>query len=171
MRPRWGQQMLIEYKQTPMGGADLGSIINAELFLLFPGIMKHHSLMLRGGIQKKYYNNYSFSDMLFYPRGYVNQSNDELKSFSLNYKLPLFYPDFKIGSLLYFKRFKANIFYDFATGKILNISKMYNSTGIELTTDFNLLRFIFPIDAGVRAVYIPEKKINVFEMLLNISFN
>ena len=174
MRPRWGQELNLEYKHTPFGGSDFGSIFNGELSLLFPGIGRHHSLMVLGGYQEKSSGTYAFSDLLFYPRGYSDEfNNDVLKSISFNYKLPLFYPDLRIGSLLYFKRFKANLFYDYAQSeeylKNLTMTK-YNSTGIELTFDLNVVRFLFPIEMGVRGIYIPETKKQVFEFLVGMNF-
>jgi hypothetical protein len=170
MRPRWGQEISFEYKNTPLNGSDFGSIFTGEFSLLFPGFGRHHSLMILGGYQKKYPGTYAFSDLLFYPRGYTNEFNDELKSISLNYKLPLLYPDLKIGSLLYFQRFKANLFYDYSKGKTNTIESEYSSTGIELTSDLNVVRFLFPVDMGVRATYIPATKKKMFEFLVSMNF-
>ena len=170
MRPRWGQEISFEYKNTPLSGSNFGSIFTGEFSLLFPGLGRHHSLMILGGCQKKYPGTYAFSDLLFYPRGYINEFNNELKSISLNYKLPLLYPDLKIGSLLYFKRFKTNLFYDYSKGKTNTIEKEYSSTGIELTSDLNVVRFLFPVDMGVRATYIPATKKKMFEFLVSMNF-
>ena len=175
--PRWEQAVSLEYKNTPFSGNNFGKIFNGELSLLFPGLGKHHSLMILGGYQKKLSSDYAFTDLLFYPRGY-NQTkefsnklfNDNLESISLNYKLPLLYPDLKIGSLLYFQRIKANLFYDYAIGKTNSITTNYRSTGIELTSDMNIIRFLFPIDAGARATYIPDIKKTIFELLIQMNF-
>jgi hypothetical protein len=177
MRPRWEQGIDLTYKNTPLKGADFGSIFSGEFSLLFPGIGKHHSLMILGGIQKKSPGKYAFSDLLFYPRGYNKFTefdgklvNDELQSISLNYKFPFLYPDLKIGSLLYFKRFKANLFYDYSKGKTDNVSQEYNSTGIEITSDLNVVRFLFPVDMGFRATYLPNSKKQVYEFLIGMNF-
>ncbi|MFH0864948.1 MAG: hypothetical protein V1904_02045 [Bacteroidota bacterium] len=170
MRPRWGQAVQLVYKHTPFNGADLGAIFSGEFSLFFPGIARHHSFMISGGYQKKDPGTYSFSDLLFYPRGYADQFNDELKSIRFNYKLPLCYPDFKIGSLLYFKRFKANLFYDYAEGNTGIDYKYYSSTGIEVTTDMNVLRFLFPVDLGVRSTYMPDTKKMNYEFLIGMNF-
>ena len=176
--PRWKQSLSLEYKNTPFEGNKIGSIFNSEIGLLFPGIGKHHSLMITGGFQKKATDHFAFSDLLFYPRGYNRTSefsgklfNDNLESISFNYKFPFLYPDLKIGSLLYIQRLKANLFYDYAIGKTNSITTQYRSTGVELTSDMNVARFLFPIDAGIRASYIPELKMTIFEFLIQMNFS
>jgi len=177
MRPRWGQGIDLLYKNTPFNGADYGSILTGEFSLLFPGIGRHHSLMILGGIQKKSPGKYAFSDLLFYPRGYNKLKefdgkliNDELQSISVNYKFPILYPDLKIGSLLYFKRFKANLFYDYSKGTTNSLPHEFNSTGIEITSDLNVVRFLFPVDLGFRATYLPKENKQVYEFLIGMNF-
>ncbi|MGD0711043.1 MAG: hypothetical protein ABR968_07645, partial [Bacteroidales bacterium] len=137
--PRWEQAVSLEYKNTPFGGSNFGNIFNGELLLLFPGLARHHSFSIFCGYQTKTPGYYAFPDLLTYPRGYDKTSefngklnNNNLESISVNYRLPLFYPDFRIGSLFYFQRFKANFFYDDAVGKTYSVTTNYQSTGIEL---------------------------------------
>jgi len=177
VQPRWEQAVSFEYKNTPFGGTNFGSEYNAELLLLFPGLIKHHSFSILCGYQAKAPGNWAFPDMLTYPRGYDKNSeyenklnNNNLESISANYALPLFYPDFRIGSLFYFQRFRANLFYDYAIGKTYGVTTQYQSTGVELTTDMNIVRFIFPISPGVRASYIPSLNKTIFEFLISINF-
>ena len=178
MLPRWEQSLFLEYKNTPFNGSKLGTIFSSELTLLFPGLGKHHSLMITSGYQKKTTNHFAFTDLLIYPRGYNRTNefsgklfNNNLESLSLNYKFPFLYPDLKIGSLLYIQRLKANYFYDYAIGKTNFITTQYRSTGVELTSDMNVARFLFPIDTGIRASYIPDLKITIFEFLIQMNFS
>jgi len=175
MRPAWGQSFSLEYLNTPFGGAHYGTELAVQFSLLFPGIVKHHSLMINGAYQKKNPGKYTFQDRIFYPRGYNqidayknNLSNDELTSLSVNYKLPLLCPDMRIGSLLYFKRFKANLFYDYSKGTTQ--AKVYQSEGLELTSDVNVVRFIFPVDVGGRMTLTPDSKKPIFEFLISMNF-
>ena len=74
---------------------------------------------------------------------------------SANYGLPLLYPDFGFLGIAYFKRIRANLFYDYGVGEIsrLALKTKYNSVGGELIFDntyFNLL----PLSVGVRASYL-----------------
>ncbi len=175
--PRWEQAITLEYKNTPFGGSNFGNEFNAELLLLFPGLARHHSFSILGGYQTKTPGDYAFPNLLAYPRGYNKTSeysgtlyNNNLESVSLNYGLPLCYPDLRIGSLFYFQRFRANLFYDYAIGKTNSVTTQYHSTGVELTTDMNIVRFIFPLSPGVRASYIPSLNKTVFEFLISINF-
>lgn len=170
MRPRWGQDFSFQYKHTPFSGTDFGSVMKLQGSLLFPGIGRHHSLMLTGGMQKKTDGDLSFSDILQYPRGYHDQENNDITLLSASYKLPLLYPDLKIGSLFYFKRLKADFFYDYAKGTNPGVVTEYNSTGVELTTDMNVFRFLFPVDVGVRACYLPTEQKQVYEFLIGMNF-
>lgn len=49
--------------------------------------------------------------------------------------------------------------------------KNYTTYGLELLTDFNLLRLAFPFTVGGRVAYVPEKKGFVFEMIYSVDIN
>ena len=71
-----------------------------------------------------------------------------LTKLSGTYGVPLLYPDWSVGQLLYIKRIAANAFYDY--GKVG--PTLYRSTGAELVFDVNI--FHFPgIRVGVREAY------------------
>ena len=108
---------------------------------------------------------------MYYPRGYVDQYSDELLSIRANYKFPFLYPDLSLSSLVYLKRLKANIFYDYAEGSLQGVNTIYRSTGIELTGDMHLLRFIAPIEIGVRGIYLPAQNSTQFEMIFMVGFD
>jgi hypothetical protein len=91
-------------------------------------------------------------------------------SFSVNYKLPLFYPDWSLGSAMYIKRFKLNVFYDFAGGSEEDIIYKSSSTGAELTADLHILRFVFPFELGVRSYYLPDEEQIGWQFLFGVSF-
>jgi hypothetical protein len=136
----------------------------------FPGIARHHGLRLYGGYQKKRVTFYSFSDYIIFPRGYTNIYRDEIYSFSAMYTLPLFCPEWQIDHLLYFKRFKTSVFYDFAKSTDNLLPRFFSSVGLDLTSDFSLLNLIAPLDAGLRSIYIPETGKIKFELLFSLNF-
>jgi hypothetical protein len=93
---------------------------------------------------------------------------------SLAYRLPLCYPDWSLGSLAYFKRIKGGVFYDYATNNISSTSSantnVYRSTGLELRSDMQILRFIAPFDLGVRTIYTPDLSSHfIFQFLFAIN--
>jgi hypothetical protein len=83
--------------------------------------------------------------------------------------LPFWYPDFSAGSVIYLKRLKLNLFYDWANGLNPKTINTYQSMGGELTADFHLLRFAGPVEMGVRSLYFPGNGDWGFEFLYSIS--
>nr|MBC8146568.1 hypothetical protein [Bacteroidota bacterium] len=169
--PKWGQTIDLNYRSTPFDKSDNSEVSSAEVWFYFPGLINHHGIQLYGGYQDKVFDHYSFSDFVSYPRGYVDHYSDELLCFKANYKFPFLYPDWSLSSLVYLKRLKANIFYDYAEGSLEEVNKIYRSTGFELTGDMHLLRFIAPIELGVRGIYLPHKNTTQFEMIVSVGFD
>jgi hypothetical protein len=173
MFPRFGQTVYAVYKDGPFGGFQTGEILACESNLYFPGIFKHQGIWLYGGVQQRWNSNEGhnlFADVITLPRGTSGFSSEKLFSVSVNYKLPLFYPDWSAGSVLYFKRFKLNIFYDFAQGTDAGTIHTTSSTGGELTADLHVLRFVFPFELGVRGYYLPEDDKAGWQFLFGVSF-
>jgi hypothetical protein len=108
-----------------------------------------------------------YSNVIRTPRGYSNIRGNELYSLQANYELPLFYPDFSLGSLVYFKRLRTNIFTDF-TQSYVSTTTNYNSVGIDLLTDVHLLRFFSPVALGLRSAYLDNNSF-YFQLLLSVS--
>ena len=95
------------------------------------------------------------------------------------------YPDLNIGSLLYLKRIRTGLFYDYAEGPgnsmYKNSSeglsplytssdrKVFSSFGIELTGDFHVLRIPYTISGGVQAAWKSASEPPVFGLLFNID--
>jgi hypothetical protein len=171
--PRFGQSIDVTYRNTPFGGNNMGSIFGASANLYLPGIIRHHGIWIYGGYQQRQDKDqlsYSFANIITYPRGYTGAYDDGLLSLSLNYKLPLWYPDFSFGSVIYLKRLKLNLYYDWANGKNTGYINEYQSLGGELTADFHFLRFVAPVEMGVRSIYFPITGGWGFEFLYSISY-
>jgi hypothetical protein len=172
MYPRLGQTLDLNFRNTPFPGNRMGDIFAAQVNLYFQGLFKHHGVWAYGAYQSYHRNSdtfYTYASIINFPRGYAGYMDEQVMSVALNYKLPLFYPDLSLGSLVYFKRFKLNFFFDWAqgwTGKQVNI---YQSTGAELTTDIHLLRFLYPFDLGVRSIFFPGTSSWGWEVLYAIN--
>ena len=159
MFPKWGQSVELNFSHSPFSEIDIGSIGAVELNLYFPGILKHHGIWIYGGYQQKNNKNvygYSYAGRVTYPRGYESVPDEEVWSVLTNYKFPLFCPDWSIGSLMYIKRLKLNLFFDYAYGYNPGVLNVYKSTGAELTADLHFLRFVYPFELGVRTYYLPD---------------
>lgn len=169
MGPRWAQYLQLNYSNTPFNNQS-SSIFAGQATLSFPGIARHHVLGLYGAYQKKNEHFYTFSDLIVLPRGYTEIERKELFSFSATYALPLFYPEWRIGHLAYFKRFKTMLFYDYARSTDTQLPHVFSSVGLDLTSDFSLFSLIAPLDAGLRTIYHPEDGTMNFEFVFALNF-
>lgn len=171
IQSRWGQSLFIMYNHTPLGGDYKSDRLAIEGNLFFPGLGKHHSLQVRGGYQKQTIDNYAFSTPLFIPRGDTYKSYASFSNASIEYRLPLFYPDIAIGPLVNIQRVKANLFYDYSMGWDNTDKKTtFSSMGVELTTDINVFRLLATnIDLGARFTYVPDTQAAFWDFLL-LSF-
>jgi hypothetical protein len=172
---RWGQSIDLNFRNAPYGDLADGSLWSAEARLYFPGIGKHHSLRFYLATQQKEKDYYLSSDLILFPRGYSGIANDQFYSMRLDYLLPLFYPDFSLGSLAYFKRFKSALFYDYGQGTYdddqgKSISTTYQSVGVDLRTDVHFLRHPAPFDIGLRTYYRLNDSSVGFELLFSVSY-
>jgi hypothetical protein len=186
--PRWAQLADIEYYSTPFGGDYNGSLFAARTALYFPGLFRHHSIVLRAGYQESpdvaELNNYAFRNRIVRPRGYSFPRDKSFVSLSANYALPLWYPDLALGPYLNIQRVRLNAFADYGEGAgrsyfyhrskpLLFFSDgqaTYLSLGGELTFDINVFRFLPQFEVGVRASYLTANDFNQaglnFELLL-----
>jgi hypothetical protein len=158
---RFGQALLIQFQHTPFGGDYISQLFASEANLFFPGLFRHHSLQLRIGAQFEDAQNYIFRSPLFFPRGYAYRSYQQFYNGAVQYRFPIFYPDLALGPVINIQRIKANLFYDYGQGINANFiegrpDRTYNSLGIDLTTDFNFMRYLLLLEIGARFIYIPE---------------
>jgi hypothetical protein len=167
--PRWSQKLELNFNNTPFNIND-NSFFAAQLTMDLPGFGKHHGLHLYGAYQKKTETNYSFSDVIFFPKGYTSIFENEIYSFSAMYSMPLFYPEWEIKNLMYFKRFKTAFFYDYAKNTNPLFPRSFSSIGLDLTSDFSLFNLIAPLDFGLRLIYIPETGGMKIEPLISLNF-
>jgi hypothetical protein len=67
----------------------------------------------------------------------------------------LLYPDKGFAGITYFKRVRANIFYDYGVGENIKLNKstVYNSAGVEFIFDNTILNLI-PMSLGIRKSFL-----------------
>lgn len=168
---RWGQTLDVDWYSTPFSGDFYGNLFAVRSTLYFPGLAKHHFLYGRVGYQKSYQSIetdvYAFRNRIPRPRGYSYPNDETFGAASVNYALPLWYPDIAFGPLLNIQRIKANFFYDFGQGQgrqyyykpnsnivyYSTTDATYQSVGVETTFDFNIMRFLPKFEAGFRTTY------------------
>lgn len=183
LMPKWGQQIDLIFRNTPYVGNNLGKMFGGQSVIYLPGIFTNNGLRIYQGYQEKTFSgNHSFSNFIRTPRGYPSFQNNKMYSMALDYRFPLFYPDFSIGKLAYIKRLKSDVFYDYAwlsvpavdqNGKVYPNHSQFGqkSLGLEITSDLHVLRFFAPLEIGFRTIYRPDYSDFQFNLLLSIDFN
>jgi hypothetical protein len=170
--PRWGQSLSGTWRTTPFAAGLQGSQWAVQGGLYVPGLLKHHSIRLRGGYQRQSQESYQFSAAVFYPRGQNYVSLDRLGTGSLEYRLPVADMHWALGRWLYVQRLKAAAFLDVAAGRNLGQpTQQYRTTGLDVTFVFNTLRLRIPFEAGVRTIY--NQRLGTWEvqpLVLDIGF-
>ena len=135
-------------------GDYFGATFNYTYYL--PSFFTNHSWDRIGGL----YNSseipsLKFADVnssFYYARGYsYNAERKSLGGIKVNYSFPVFYPDFAISKFIFFKRIRANIFFDMDRYNVIDETSWKNqrSAGLEFIFDNVYLRmFEIPIGFG-----------------------
>jgi len=136
------------------GDDQRGSLKTANARLYLPGVWYHHSFYHELAYERQNDDFYQYSSFVFYPRGTRSFFLEELRKYSANYVMPLFYPDWNLSRYLYFRRIALNLFYDELNGRLRNINYRAASTGWEAIFEMNFVRIFIPFSIGVRGSYI-----------------
>ncbi len=174
--PKFGQSFSFNYAQTPRIFSLYGYRFYANTNIYLPSIFRHHGIKISAYYEKQNEAGngyYSYGDMASLPRGYNPVYFNQLEKISFDYVFPIFYPDINIPYLLYIKRLRANIFYDYASITQFDRNSKLSSAGIQLNIDFNILRLNYmTFNAGFRLSYIIQnKKWNTQFLFLDIPLN
>lgn len=177
INPRWAQTVSLNYR-------DAVNVINSHKFvghasLYFPGLFTNHSFVINTAYQKRDTLADLFSKVFSYSRGYQALSTRRMYKVGVNYHLPLFYPDWGFGNILFFQRIRTNVFYDYTNAKarvnglLTNIKN--RSTGAEIYFDSKLWNAL-PLSFGVRFSHLMDRDLlnpllkNRWEILVPIGF-
>ncbi|MCX6322254.1 MAG: hypothetical protein NTX93_10720 [Bacteroidia bacterium] len=183
--PGWAQTIDLNYSFAPFDKKIYGSAISMKTSFYFPGFFPNNGIKIRIEKEKQIPAKSLFGNRVSFPRGYKNILSKEINFLSVDYVLPLAYPDFNISSLLYLKRIRTGLFYDYASGPGNSFYKntanglipLYNhpdkesfrSFGFELMADFHILRIPFMISGGVQTAWKKISESPSFELLFNID--
>ncbi|GAB5410876.1 MAG: hypothetical protein BalsKO_32410 [Balneolaceae bacterium] len=174
VQSRFGQYVFAKYS-TSISGTE-GQRFNIQGGFFLPGIFPNHGILVEGEYQKELLtNDYQFADFFNYARGYNYVLNEEVSRLSLNYRLPLLYPDWGFFNFAYFKRVRANFFYDQAEAAIsfATNSIEQKSYGAELTVDTIMLN-VLPVNFIFRQSFLPDafsgNPSSNFEFFFQVTF-
>ncbi len=134
--PHWAQTLTLQYRT-------IVDKYNAHQFLAsgsvyLPGLLPTHNIILSAAYQgRDTMGQYSFSNSFPFSRGYNGLNYPRMWKVGGNYHFPLVYPDWGFGNIVYFKRIRANGFYDYSQIKSLRsgLTFSFKTTGVELFFD------------------------------------
>ena len=88
-----------------------GEILGLESFFYFPGLAKNHSFLASFNYQKGTgVNQYATEIATVYGYNNILAKNKLQNTLLFNYRFPLAYPDWEIGSLAYVRNFRGGLF-------------------------------------------------------------
>ncbi|MDR2423825.1 MAG: hypothetical protein LBD59_03770 [Prevotellaceae bacterium] len=170
--PKYGWQLWFDYVGAPK--LPVGKLFVSKANIYLPGLVRSHGLKASLSFQKQNVEQGEY----FFPQQYVEIARGGLYRVSASetltvkgdYSFPVFYPDFSIGALAYFKRIRSNLFFDY-TGNITSGFSRLNQTskGIDLTFDVHLLRFA--LSSITLRLYSLNTSRNVFLWNLHFGMN
>ena len=161
--PKWGQVISLNYALNPADN-NFSHLVSIYGKAYFPGVVKHHSLSVAGVYQTSIggfkadnaLSNLAFHSGRLVPRGFYSYdiTNQNYVATSVNYALPVWYPEGGIGSIIYFKRLRINLGFDYASFDERNLYINSNGGGLialekrnhlfayggDISIDFNIFR-------------------------------
>ncbi|MBK7625835.1 MAG: hypothetical protein IPJ16_01325 [Bacteroidales bacterium] len=183
--PKWAQTIDLNYSYAPFDRRIYGTSISLKTSFFFPGLLPDNGIKIRLEKEKQEVGKYLYSNRASLPRGYRNIISKDIEFLSADYVIPLAYPDFNISSILYLKRIRTSLFYDYASGTgnyflakdpsgmatsyYHNYNETFKSFGFELLADFHILRIPYMISGGVQTAWKDIKQKPVFEILFNMD--
>jgi hypothetical protein len=173
--PRFGQTLLVDFNNLIDGQKATQFLASAGLYL--PGLHPNHNLVLTAAFQARdTMRQYLFTNSFPFSRGYNEINYPRMWRIGANYHFPLFYPDWGFGNLLYFRRVRANAFYDFTQGKSLRtgLTTPFGTAGGEIFFDMKVWN-IQTATLGIRYSYllnndlVEPNRSGLFEVVLPIN--
>ena len=199
----WAQALTIEYEHEPYRSDVQRQRLDARTGFYFPGLFKHHALHLYVGYthSKNIYSETCLRNQLkaHTPGIYelCKQEYNQTSSASVKYALPLCYPDWSLGYLLYIKRLRVDAVYCLKYAKVTkaservqnptpaaingvyktlkrleHITTQYDSSiSLALLADLHLLTlFNIPqVSVGIKYFYSLEKRSGSFSAVFSVT--
>ena len=176
--PKWAQVIDLYYAFAPFDKELYGYANALKTAFYFPGLSRNHGIRFRYEIEIQKPVKLFLYQWASYPRSYRDIISQDLKFYSIDYAMPLLYPDLNIPGVLFIPRIRSTFFYDYATGtknqyfssrEFHNYTEIFKSFGAELWTDFYILRIPFMVSAGVQSTWKTINEPPVFELLFNVD--
>jgi len=147
-----------------------GWLTGAGAYIQVPGFFNNNKITLRfSGYRQNNINNLFISPDNAMRAEDFNLHN-ELYLISLDYFLPLFYPDFNIFHIVYLRQISLNFFYERVWTKPDTFTDPQYG-GADFLVTLNLFDLPVPVTGGVRCIYFPVGRRVKIEPLASVSVN
>lgn len=173
--PHWAQNLLLQHKGVLNQYTANQFLASGSVYL--PGFSTNHSLVITAAFQSRdTMQQYLFSNNFSFARGYRAVDFPRMWKIGVNYHLPLAYPDWGFGNLVYFLRIRSNLFFDYTRGKSLRTGRTYpfQTIGTELFFDTRWWNQQ-PVTFGIRYSKLIDNEFrgttqpNVWELVLPVN--
>lgn len=173
--PRFGQTLILDYRSLVDNNTARQFLASGALY--FPGFHVNHNLVITAAYQgRDTLRQYFFSNSFPFSRGYNTINYPRQWRIGVNYHFPLFYPDWGFGNILYFRRVRANAFYDYTQGKSLRTGETtpFGTVGGEMFFDMKFWN-VQTLTLGVRYSYLlnfdllEPGRMGLFEIVLPVN--
>ncbi|MHA8079947.1 hypothetical protein VR610_02220 [Aquirufa regiilacus] len=173
VQPRKGIVLQANWNGIPFKQKLQNELWNIQAQIYLPGPLKHDGFLLRYAYQQESAGNYRFGSSVYFPRGYLYTSFNQLSTLGIDYRFPIKNTDVRVGRLLYISRIKGNVFGDLGMGKdnLDRKAQSFHAFGVDLLAQFHSLRFSQGFELGVRALYVAESKSwAIVPLVIDIGF-
>ena len=173
--PHWAQSLVVQYKSIVNQFTAHQLLATGSLYL--PGLGTNHNLVFTAAFHSRdTMQQYLFSNNFPFARGYTAVDFPQMWRIGANYHVPLAYPDWGFGGIVYFQRIRANLFYDYTRGKSLRTGTVYpfSTVGTELFFDTKWWNQQ-PVTFGIRYSHLLNNEFrgstqpNVWELILPVN--
>ena len=140
--------------------------------------VKNHSIVVAGNWQETDTSNITFSNRFANSRGYNDYYFSRMWRVAGNYHLPLVYPDWGFGNIVYFLRVRGNAFYDYTRvySKSKQAFREQRSVGSEIYFDTKWWNEL-PVTFGFRLSHLLDNDFsgsrpsgsNIFEFIVPVD--
>ncbi len=158
--PHFAQAIYLNYRNAVQQVTARQFLASGTFY--FPGLAASHNIVFSLAFQNRdTLNQYRYSNSFPFSRGYEVPNLRNMYKWGANYHLPLAYPDFGIGNIVYFQRIRANVFYDYTVGKVAytngaRLNTSFRSTGGEIFFDTKWWNEL-PLNFGFRYSHLLDR--------------
>ena len=137
--PRIAQSVYLNYRNAVEGANGHQLLASGNFY--FPGFALTHNIVISLAYQNRDTLGTSFSNSFPFSRGYEVPNLRNMYKWGVNYHMPLVYPDWGFGNIVYFQRVRINAFYDYTrAGEVAfrngrRSTELFRSTGGEIFFD------------------------------------